>query len=231
MPTWVSLANASKATKYWPIIRGGPDNIDAMKDRDPATILAAAPVGNIDEILQSRFQDRKNSLSEILPEFADATDMYQLATMVDASGVDSFGDRSEAPESWPTEAAHRGRVRLQTIRERKGKASAIRLVRVEHLFEVPAYLPFGGWNDCPLPELHVAVLREWGSKYRARPACITGDMLECVIVNRPQTEIEAMKLAAEQWIFCEDIVSQGTQSVRKLAMEIWQAPTWFFWWD
>ncbi len=104
-------------------------------------------------------------------------------------------------------------------------------MRVEHSYEVPAYLDFGGWNDCPSPELQVAVLREWHKEYNARPACITGDVLECVVVNRPQTELDSMKLAAEQWIFCEDIVAQGTQSVRKLAMEIWRSPTWFFWWD
>ena len=105
------------------------------------------------------------------------------------------------------------------------------LVRVEQQYQVPAYLGFGGWNDCPGPELQVAVLREWGIEYRARPVCITGDVLECAVLHAPQTESAAMKLAAEQWIFCEDIVSQGTQSIRKLAMDIWQAPTWFFWWD
>jgi hypothetical protein len=77
----------------------------------------------------------------------------------------------------------------------------------------------------------VAVLREWQKEYSAVPACITGDVLECAVVKRPQTELEAMKLAAEQWIFCDDIVSQGTQSIRKLAMEIWRSPNWFFWWD
>jgi len=49
--------------------------------------------------------------------------------------------------------------------------------------------------------------------------------------NRRKTEPEAMRLAARQWIFCEDIVSQGTQSIRGLAMEIYRSGHWVFWWD
>jgi hypothetical protein len=230
MQTWVSLAKAAAETKYWPIIRGGAEDLPELEDRDPAEILAAAPPGNISEILQPRFQERVSDLREILPEFREPNDMYELAAMADASGVYSFGGK-KLPENWPTEPAHQGRVSLHTLRERKGKPTTLLLIRLEHSYEVPAYLRFGGWNDCPEPELQVAVLREWGKEYHARPACVTGDVLECVVVNRPQTEAEAMKLAAEQWIFCDDIVGQGTQSVRNLAMEIWRAPTWFFWWD
>jgi hypothetical protein len=230
MQTWVSLAKASAETKYWPIIRGSLDDIHELKDQRATEILAAAPAGKIDEILHPLFLERKNSLCAMLPEFDAATDMYQLAAMVDASGIYSFGGR-QMPESWPAEPAHQRRVSLHTLRKRKGKPSVLLLIKVEHSYEVPAYLQFGGWNDCPTPELQVAVLREWGNEYRARPACTTGDVVECVVVNRPQKEAEAMKLAAQQWIFCADIVAQGTQSIRKLAMEIWKAPTWFFWWD
>jgi hypothetical protein len=105
------------------------------------------------------------------------------------------------------------------------------LIPCKHAWETPAYLSFGGWNNCPEPELQVAVLREWASVYHAVPSCVTGDVLQCVVRKPPQTEADAMKLAAEQWIFCDDIVGQGTQSIRALALEIWQSPNWFFWWD
>jgi hypothetical protein len=231
MQTWVNLAKASAETKYWPIIRGGPDDIYEPNNLDPTAILAAVPQGNIGKILRPRFEERRDELCEMIPEFGEASDMYQLGVMADASGVYSFSGRQQVSQAWPTEPTHQGRVSLQTVKERKGQPSTILLVRVEHSYDVPAFLGFGGWNDCPAPELHVAVLREWKNKYGARPACVTGDVLECVVVNRPQTEAEATKLAAEQWIFCDDIVGQGTQSIRKLAMEIWRAPAWFFWWD
>jgi len=151
--------------------------------------------------------------------------------LADASGIYSFTGQGQHEQEWPSGAEAPTRVTLHTLNERKGKSSVVLLVAVEHSYEVPAYLGFGGWNDCPSPELHVAVLREWHKEYNARPVCITGDVLECVVVNRPQTEADSLRLAAEQWIFCEDIVGQGTQSVRKLAMEIWRSPNWFFWWD
>jgi hypothetical protein len=228
--TWMNLAKGAAETKYWPIIRGGAEERHEQKERDPLEIIAAAPVGNIREILRGRFEERRESLVQFMPEFGDAADMDQLAALADASGVYSFGGR-RAAEEWPTERADSDRVKLHTLNDRKGQPTVMLLIRLEHSWEVPAYLEFGGWNDCPAPELQVAALREWRNEYRAVPAAVTGDVLECMVINRPQTEAAAMKLAAEQWIFCDDIVGQGTQSVRKLAMEIWKKPSWFFWWD
>ena len=37
--------------------------------------------------------------------------------------------------------------------------------------------------------------------------------------------------ASEQRSFCDDIVGQWTQSIRRLAIQVWQAPQWFCWWD
>jgi hypothetical protein len=231
MQTWMNLAKGAMETKYWPIIRGDPDDLHEQTGRDPAAILAAAPLGNIREILRPRFEERRESLAQMLPEVAEAADMERLAAMADASGVYSFIGRKRKEEQWPAEGTEPTRVSLHTLKGRKGKPSVLLLIRVEHSSDVAAYLGFGGWNECPEPELHIAVLREWRNEHRAVPACITNDVLECVVMNRRQTEAAAMKLAAEQWIYCDDIVGQGTQSVRKLAMEIWRKPSWFFWWD
>ena len=225
--TWMKLAGAASETKYWPIIRGALDEYHEPVECDADVILAAVPAGNIREILKGRMEERREELIEIRPEFTEATDMDELARLADATGINLFGASVEEP--WPTEAPDR--VSFHTVKESKGRPAAVLLIKVEHSYEVPAHLGFGGWNDCPSPELQVAVLREWHKEYNAVPACITGDVLKCAVVKRPQTEAEAMKLAAEQWIFCDDIVGQGTQTVRKLAMEIWRSPNWFFWWD
>ena len=225
--TWMMLAKAASETKYWPIIRGRIDDDHELVDCDAGAILAEVPNGSIREILRPLMESRREQLSEIMPEFADATDMDQLGKLADDKGINLFGAHVEEP--WPTGIPER--VSFHTVRGLKGKPAAVLLVRVEHSYEVPAYLGFGGWNECPPPELQVAVLREWQKEYGAVPACITGDVLECVVLRPPQSEAEAMKLAAEQWIFCDDIVGQGTQTVRKLAMEIWRSPNWFFWWD
>ncbi|HTI71649.1 MAG TPA: DUF4253 domain-containing protein [Candidatus Limnocylindria bacterium] len=225
--TWVKLAGAASETGYWPIIRGSLDDVYEPIEGDADAILAAVPTGSIREILKPRFEERRESLSEIASELARAIDMDELGKLADIEGINLFGGYVEEP--WPTDIPEQ--VSFHTVRELKGQPASALLVRVEHSYEVAAHLGFGGWNDCPSSELQVAAMREWYKKYRAVPACITGDVLECAVMKPPQTEAEALKLAAEHWIFCDDIVGQGTQTVRKLAMEIWRSPNWFFWWD
>ncbi len=229
LPAWAELAKAAPSTKVWPIIRGGAGDVEETA-HDPAAILAAVPAGDARQVLRPRFEAERAALAEMSPEMADAADLDRLAAMADASGVNTFGGRPP-PRTWPAERPSTGRVGLKTLRGRKGRPSTLLLVPVEHSYDVPAHLGFGGWNDCPEPAVQVAVLRDWQARYTAVPAALTGDVLECVVIKPPQTEADAMRLAAEQWIFCDDIVSQGTQSVRGLALEIWRARTWFFWWD
>jgi hypothetical protein len=224
---WMNLARSASETKYWPIIRGEIEHDPHLVECDADAILAEVPNGSVREVLKALTEQRQEQLSEIMPEFAQATDLDELGRLVDIKGINLFGAYVEEP--WPTEIPER--VSFHTVTGLKGKPAAVLLVRVEHSYEVPAYLGFGGWNECPAPELQVAVLREWQKEYGAVPACITGDVLECAVLRPPQSEAEAMKLAAEQWIFCDDIVGQGTQTVRKLAMDIWRSPNWFFWWD
>jgi hypothetical protein len=226
-----ALWRGSRETKYLPVIRGAADEIHEQPRGDVAAILAEVQEGRIREILAPRFEERRESWREMMPEVAGIVDMDELARWVDASGIYSFGGRENVAQPWPADKAKPQRFGFHTLKQLKGKPAVMLLVRLEHSYEIPAYLGFGGWNDCPGPAVQVAMLREWRKEYGAVAVCVTGDVLECVVPRSPQTEEAAMKLAAEQWIFCEDIVGQGTQSVRALAMEIWKSPTWFFWWD
>ena len=47
----------------------------------------------------------------------------------------------------------------------------------------------------------------------------------------PVDKESAEKLAREQFIFCTDIVYQGTETIRNLAATLMNAKAWFFWWD
>src|SRR5580658_5819681 len=68
MQTWVSVAKAAAETKYWPIIRGGADDIQEQTECDPASILAAVPAGSIREILKPRMKERLMSFRGMIPE-------------------------------------------------------------------------------------------------------------------------------------------------------------------
>lgn len=105
-------------------------------------------------------------------------------------------------------------------------------IPVEHPWEVFAYLPFGGWNECPDTVDLMAAAKYWFEQYGAVPAVITHDVLEFDLPV-PVPEERAMELAAEQYGFCPDIVDQGPEgaTVGWLADSLRQSDKWYFWWD
>jgi Domain of unknown function (DUF4253) len=93
------------------------------------------------------------------------------------------------------------------------------------------YIPFGAWNDCPYDEIHVAAHKKWFEQYGARIEGVTSDILTFNVVNPPSNREDALKLAEEQFLYCPDIVEQGTQTIDALAASLLNNKTWFFWWD
>ena len=64
-------------------------------------------------------------------------------------------------------------------------------IPVKNPWEIFAYLPFGGWNECPnTPEL-MAVAKYWFEQYGAVPAVMTHDELE-FLLPVPVSEKEAV---------------------------------------
>jgi hypothetical protein len=98
-------------------------------------------------------------------------------------------------------------------------------------WEIPAYLRFGDWNDCPAPEMHVAVLQYWAKEYDIEIYSMAGDVTECLVARPPASRGAAMKLAHEQFLYCTDIVLQGTESLAVLAATLEDSAVWYFWWD
>lgn len=234
---WQAVRAAFPQTGIWPIFRGDADESIDKFVGDPSDILISVPTGAPEELLRSRLEERLEVCGEMLGKpLPDNIDAVTLAHQVDASGILGFSQ----PEPPDTDGPQPGLplqkpLVLQSILNHQSQKPHARvrlsLISLQHPYEAPAYLSFGGWNDVPMPEVHVALMREWYQAYGAVPASITADVLECIVDRPPQTESQAYMLAVEQWLYCDDIVSQGTQSVRGLANEICQSPTWFFWWD
>lgn len=97
-------------------------------------------------------------------------------------------------------------------------------------WEVFAWLPFGGWNECPQDLEHMAVAKYWFEKYGAVPALMTHDVLEYSL-PAPVSQEKAMEVAWEQFTYCSDIVEQGVGTVGRLADGLAQSKFWYFWWD
>ena len=103
-------------------------------------------------------------------------------------------------------------------------------IPAEHPWEVFAWLPFGGWNECPSDEEQMAVAKYWFEQYGAVPAVLTRRVLEYDL-PAPVSREQAMELAMEQYALCPDIVDQGCENVGYLADSLSKSTKWFFWWD
>ncbi len=105
------------------------------------------------------------------------------------------------------------------------------LVPTRNPCDVPAHIMFGGWNACPNPEVQVAMFRRWHRAYGVEPVTCDGAAIELRAARRPGNLKEALQLAEEQYLYCNDIVDQGLDSIDALADVLMRSPIWFFWWD
>lgn len=106
-------------------------------------------------------------------------------------------------------------------------------VPTKNPWEVIAWFPMGGWNECPWVDDMMAVSHYWYEKYHALPAVITRDVLQYFVENPVDNEEEALELAKEHYAFCPDRLDQGTASgtINEVADSLIDSKVWYFWWD
>ncbi len=103
-------------------------------------------------------------------------------------------------------------------------------IPVKNPWEVFAWLPFGGWNECPTPDIMMAVAKYWYDRHGAVPATISHDILE--FTARPiEDRKAALRLALEHMAFCSDCIFQGYGTAGRLADSLSKSSLWYFWWD
>lgn len=105
-------------------------------------------------------------------------------------------------------------------------------IPVKNPWEVIAWMPMGGWNECPDASDMMAVSRYWYEKYGAIPAAFSHDTLEYVL-EKPVGEEAAWEVAKEHWAFCPDRVDQctATGTLGEVADCLRKSSVWYFWWD
>ena len=97
-------------------------------------------------------------------------------------------------------------------------------------WEVFAWLPFGGWNECPAPEIMMAVGKHWYERHGAVPATISHSVLEFA-APPVRDRKAAFGLALEHMAFCGDCIFQGDLTVGRRADSLSKSSLWYFWWD
>ncbi|MDR2189424.1 MAG: DUF4253 domain-containing protein [Azonexus sp.] len=103
-------------------------------------------------------------------------------------------------------------------------------------WELAAWVPMGGFNDCPSPAEQVAVFKRWHEQYGAVPDLVTYDVWEMELRGKQPVNdnAEAETLAKAHFAFCYDRVMQVSEewtSIRGLASQLKNSTTWYFWWD
>ncbi|HEY9679893.1 MAG TPA: DUF4253 domain-containing protein [Drouetiella sp.] len=137
---------------------------------------------------------------------------------------------------WPTEVEPDNNLQALLTWDpelglRQTESVFILLVRAEYSWDVPAKLLYGGWNECPVPQIHVAFLKRWYGLHDAEIISIGRATIELVVSKPPKDRDQAFKIAQEQYLYCPDTVEQGAGSVTALAAELLKGRVWHFWWD
>jgi len=175
------------------------------------------------------------SLLESVEEAPEDGGQAILAAARDLDAAEWLRANGQAkPPRWRDSDAGPGRqvqTQFDVLSGRLKPLMFIGLVELTEPAELFARLGYGGWNDCPGPEVHVALHRQWRERFGAEPIAVTGDVVECWVNQPPSDRKAALALATEQAAYCADIVEQGAGSVAALAATLLEAPVWYFWWD
>ena len=107
---------------------------------------------------------------------------------------------------------------------------SLALVPCRAPWQVLETLGFGGWNDCPAPAEHTAVLRGWHERNGAVPLVLGGDALELLAAPIEAPE-EAKRVATEHYAYAPDTWTMDEEYVRVLTAWLRTYSVWTFWWD
>jgi len=196
-------------TGLYPILFGDQDDFDRAHDQ-LRELHEPGPDAEIEESL------KLDPLEWLRKRADDDPEYYEMF----------HGDWPEHPEAKIDIVTH------QELRSGKPKPSVIiGLLPVQTPWHVFAHLQWGGWNECPFPAEHCAMHRYWQDSYGAEVVSITGDIVQCVVSRPPNDRHASVQLAKQQYVYCADIVQQGTDTIEALAALLLDGRYWYFWWD
>lgn len=159
---------------------------------------------------------------------ADGPDEFDLNALVDEFMGSDFLPDEEPEDNAPILSAL---LCYELLDEEQGEMLLLQ-IPTDDPADIPAYLPFGGWNDCPDAETQLAFTHYWREKYGAIPAALDGaDCLEFLVEHPVTDPLEAKKVAVEQFAFCSDLPFQVFEDFEQLTEFIHQSRQWYFWWD
>lgn len=105
-------------------------------------------------------------------------------------------------------------------------------IPVKNPWELIAWIPTGGWNECLNPKEMMAVAKYWYEQYGAVPAVFTNNILEFYLGKAVSSDAVTV-LASEHVALCPARMSYGTKThtISEIAACLLEEHIWTFWWD
>lgn len=151
------------------------------------------------------FDFRKSEISELLKELIDLEDdFYDYKHFRPIINIDIFHEYNKVYIA-----------KIPTIKP----------------YEVFAYIPIGGFNDCPRDEEHIAIAKYWYEKHGIFPIAIGCDTVQYSVKNLTKDGKKFDDLCIELVFYCEDIIIQGYETLKALKDVLKRSTIVLFWWD
>lgn len=173
----------------------------------------------------------QEALSELSAQAILAqADEFDLDTWLKGRAVE-VGRAPRGPWRAQPEARTQLSAPNDLLTRRPAPSLKLALAPVDVGWQVPAYLRFGAWYDCPPPDVHVALLHRWHEAYGAELAVLGGDTIELLVARPPGAREEALTLVRTVYCYAPDSIDQGFESLDALAASLMASRAWLFWWD
>lgn len=229
---WTRLRELVPQTEHWPVLVGEEDGLAALREQ-----VQTSYFGSTKDILDRAtatdgarwFEQKHEELIDELLEFGG--ELYSALAEESLGGREEF--RGLPRGLWPKESSPCPdfQIPFDVLKRTPLPVVNIALVPTMTCWHVPAFLRFGAWNECPGPEEHAAVMKLWHQCQGAEVVGITRDVVEMRVGKPPSKKVDALNLAKQQYLYCQDIVDQGTETLESLAAGLLNGTAWYFWWD
>jgi hypothetical protein len=104
------------------------------------------------------------------------------------------------------------------------------LIPTSESWKAAGILSFGGWEDCPLPEEHCAILKHWNHQYGAEVLSIFDDKIELMIYAPPSCPERALQARLEILLYCPDHVPHSRMERQAYWAPLLTSMRWHFYW-
>ncbi|MBD2342319.1 DUF4253 domain-containing protein [Calothrix sp. FACHB-156] len=235
---WQQLRQLVDETEHYPLLLGNRDEVESHREtlkfysQDSSSnqlltvleIITQADAFNIDEWLNNKAQQQREERAAWSADYSSTIEMQNTLDPLTQAEIGEWDNLiSEQPERYTIPYNILTRLPHPNI--------VLAIIPTTFSWQVPGFLKFGNWNDCPLPTIHVGLMKYWQQKYGAEVVGITHDVVEMCVNHPPQNCEDAFRLAQEQYMYCSDIVDQGVETLNNLAAMLLNRQIWYFWWD